>query len=296
MRALRVHELGSPPRVDDVPVPEPGDGEVLVQLEATVIGHHDLGVAAGLLPVFQQLPYVPGLEGAGRRQDDGTRVRVFGGGLGATRPGTWAEYVAAPAAAVTPVPDAMPAALAAACGSSANTAWVALNDAGAIRDGESVGVTGATGAVGSLVVQLAGDRRVVAWTRTPEQVHAHAEALPDDADPEEPVDLLIDTVGGPLLPRRLRSVRTGGRAVLVGYTAGERVELDLPTLMHGDVALLPLNMRRRRVPPEVTAQLLDDVAAGRLTIATDVVSLDELADGIARLRAGRAAGRLVLQW
>jgi NADPH:quinone reductase len=261
-----------------------------------VIGHHDLGVAAGVLPVFQPLPYVPGLEGAGRRVDDGTRVRVFGGGLGSTRQGTWAEYVVAPAGAVLPVTDSLPAALAAACGSSANTAWTALHDAGAIRDDESVGVTGATGAVGSLVVQLAGGHRVVAWARNPERVHAHAEALRDDEDPEEPVDLLIDTVGGPLLQRRLRSVRAGGRAVLLGYTAGERVELDLPALMHGDVRLIPLNMRRRRVAPEVTAQLLDDVAAGRLAIATEVVSLDGLADGIARLRAGEVAGRLVLLW
>jgi len=96
MRALRVHEFGAPPRLDEVPVPEPGDDEVLVRLEATVIGHHDLGVAAGVLPVFQPLPYIPGLEGAGRTVDDDTPVRVFGGGLGSTRPGTWAEYVVAP--------------------------------------------------------------------------------------------------------------------------------------------------------------------------------------------------------
>jgi NADPH:quinone reductase len=296
MRALRVHELGAPPRLDEVPVPEPGEDEVLVRLEATVIGHHDLGVAAGVLPVFQPLPYVPGLEGAGRTVDNDTPVRVFGGGLGSTRPGTWAEYVVAPAAAVTPVPGSLPPALAAACGSSANTAWAALHDAGAIGDGESVGVTGATGAVGSLVVQLAGDRRVVAWTRSPERVQARAEVLRDDEDPAEPVDLLIDTVGGPLLPQRLRSVRAGGRAVLLGYTAGERVELELPALMHGDVSLQPLNMRRRRVSPEVTAQLLDDFAAGRLTVATDVVGLDELNEGIGRLKAGRATGRLVLAW
>lgn len=283
MRAIRVHSFGQPPRVEEIADPEPAAGEVLVRLEATVIGHHDLGVAAGTLPLAQPLPYVPGLEGAGRL-DDGTLVRVFGGGLGTTRQGTWAERVAAPAAAVVPVPQSLPPEVAAACGSSANTAWAALNDVGRVRDGESVGVTGATGAVGSLVVQLAGDRRVVAWSRG------------RDEDPDEPVDLLVDTVGGPDLPRRLRSVRPGGRAVLVGYTAGERVELDLPALMHGDVTLLPLNMRRRRVPPEVAAGLLEDVAAGRLTVRTDVVTLDELEQGIERLRAGRAAGRLVLRW
>lgn len=283
MRALRVHSFGEPPRVEELPDPVAGEGEVLVRVEASVIGHHDLGVAAGILPLAQPLPYVPGLEGAGRLED-GSLVRVFGGGLGMTRQGTWAEQVAVPAAAVVAVPQSLAPELAAACGSSANTAWAALHDVGRVRDGESVGVTGATGAVGSLVVQLAGDRRVVAWSRG------------RDEEPEEPVDLLIDTVGGPDLPRRLRSVNPGGRAVLVGYTAGERVELDLPALMHGDVALLPLNMRRRRVPAEVASELLEDVAAGRLSVRTDVVALEGLEDAIERLRAGRAAGRLVLRW
>ena len=98
------------------------------------------------------------------------------------------------------------------------------------------------------------------------------------------------------LPRRLRSVRSGGRAVLVGYTAGERVCFELPALLHGDVSLLPLNMRRRRVPPDVTARLLDDVAEGRLVVATDVVGPSELDDAIARLEAGTARGRVVLAW
>jgi len=307
MAALRVHDFGEAPQLDRVPLPVPGAGEVLVRLEATVIGHHDRGVAAGTLPAGQPLPFVPGLEGAGRVAGVGAdvelpldlRVRVFGGGLGAVRPGTWAEYVVAPAAAVTPVPDGMPPALAAACGSVANTAWAATFDLGALGPDESLGVTGATGAVALLVLQLAGrdaGRRVVAWTRAPERVPAGVERLRDDDDPDEPVDVLIDTVGGPLLPRRLRSVRSGGRAVLVGYTAGERVCFELPALLNGDVALLPLNMRRRRVPPDVHARLLDDVAGGRLAVATDVVGASELDDAIARLDAGTAAGRVVLAW
>ncbi len=283
MRALRVHAFGEAPRVEELPDPEPADGDVLVRMEATVIGHHDLGVARGVLPLAQPLPYVPGLEGAGRLED-GTLVRVAGGGLGMTRPGTWAELVAAPNGVVTPVPQSLDPVVAAACGSSANTAWAALHDAGALQEGESLAVTGANGAVGSLVVQLAGRRRIHTWSRG------------SAGDPEEPVDLLVDTVGGPDLPRRLQHVRPGGRAVLVGYTAGEDVTLNLPTLMHGDVVLIPLNMRRRRIPPGVLAQLLDDFAAGRLTIETDVVSLDGLESGIERLRSGRHSGRLVLLW
>jgi NADPH:quinone reductase len=283
MRALRIHAIGEPPVLEEIPDPQVGADDVLVRLEAAVLGHHDLSVARGALPVGQPLPYVPGLEGAGRLED-GTLVRVAGGGLGMTRAGTWAELVAAPRGVVMAVPDALDPVVAAACGSSANTAWTALHAAGALQEGESVGVTGANGAVGSLVVQLAGDRRVHTWSRE------------RDEDPDEPVDLLVDTVGGPNLPRRLRHVKPGGRAVLVGYTAGEQVTLNLPSLMFADVTLIPLNMRRRRVDPAAFAALLEDFATGRLTIRTDVISPDEVAEGIERVRAGRHSGRLVLRW
>lgn len=284
MHALRVHAFGELPRLEDIADPEPAEGELLVRLEASVIGHHDLGVAAGTLPLAQPLPYVPGMEGAGRLED-GTLVRVLGGGLGMTRQGAWAEMVAAPAAAVTRVPQSMAPELAAACGSPAFTAWVALHGLGRVQDGESVGVTGASGVVGSLVAQLAGDRELVRYSR--------AQA----ADPAAgPVDLLIDTVGGPDLPRRLRSVKPGGRAVLVGYTAGERVELDLPALMHRDVSLLPMNMQRRRVSAEVASQLLEDFAAGALKVKVNTVKPEAVGDAIEQLRAGDLAGRLVVTW
>jgi NADPH2:quinone reductase len=283
MRALRIHAIGEPPVLEELPDPEVGDGDVLVRMEASVLGHHDLSVARGALPAGQPLPYVPGLEGAGRLED-GTLVRVAGGGLGMTRPGTWSELVAAPRGVVVRVADDLDPVVAAACGSSANTAWAALYGAGGLQDGESVGVTGASGAVGSLVVQLAAGRHVHMWSRE------------RDDDPGEPVDLLIDTVGGPDLPRRLRHVKPGGRAVLVGYTAGEDVTLNLPSLMFGDVTLIPLNMRRQRVDPDAFAKLLDDFAAGRLTIRTDVISPGEVAEGIERVRTGRHSGRLVLRW
>lgn len=284
MRALRVHRIGAAALLETVPDPVPASaGERLVRMEATAIAHHDLGVVSGALPVGQPVPFIPGMEGAGRLED-GTLVRVFGGGLGITRPGTWAEAVVVPSVAIVPVPQSMPAEVAAACGSSVNTAWVALHQIGGLREGESVAVSGCNGSVGSLVVQMARGHAVHEWGRGRE------------ADPEEPVDLLVDTVGGPDLPHRIGCVKPGGRAVLIGYTAGERVELDLPALMQADVALLPMNMRRRRVPPEVAASLLDDVAEGRLTVATDVITVDGLEAGLARLRQDRHSGRLVLRW
>ena len=312
MRALRVHAFGEPPRLERVPVPEPGPEDVLVELAAGVVSHHDLTVAGGDFPVRPSLPYVPGIEGAGRvvragaevdadRVAAGMRVRVFGGGLGATRPGTWAEYATVTARAARPIPDALETALAAACGSVAATAWAAVMGLGALRPGERIGVTGASGAVGSLALQLAaleGAETLVAWLRSPDKapfLPANAEtAAPGDA--VEPVDLLVDTVGGFLLAEHLRSVRPGGRAVLVGYTAGTEIRLSLPDLMAADVALLPLNMMRRRLPKGVEGDLLEGFAAGRLRLAVETVSPAEVDDAIGRIQRGAVSGRVVLTW
>lgn len=311
MRALRVHEFGEPPTLGDVPIPEPGPEDVLVSVAAGVVSHHDLTVARGDFPVRPQLPYVPGHEGAGRvialgDQVDGRRlapgmaVRVFGGGLGDSRSGTWGEHVAVTARAVTPVPEGLDPALAAACGSVAVTAWAAVLDLGAMQPGERVGVSGASGAVGSLALQLAarhGASSLVAWTRSPQGLllaHGVETAGPDEAT--EPVDLLVDTVGGEYLETRLGAVRPGGRAVLVGYAAGTDVSFSIPHLLAGDVALLPLNMMRRRVPKDVAAGLVEDVAVGRLRLAVEIASPEEAMDAIERLGRGETFGRVVLAW
>ncbi len=312
MTALRVHAFGEPPRLDRVPVPEPGPEDVLVEMVAGVVSHHDLSVAGGKLPLRPRLPYVPGLEGAGNvvragsevdagRIAVGMPVRVFGGGLGSSRPGTWAEYVAVTARATTPVPEAMDLPLAAASGSVAATAWAAVIDLGGLQAGERLGVTGASGAVGSLALQLAGLHGVVgavAWVRSPEK----ARFLPADVetaapgDPVESVDLLVDTVGGPLLTAHLRSVKPGGRAVLVGYTAGTEACLSLPDLLAADVSLLPLNMMRRRLPKGLEASLVGDVAEGRLRLAIETVRPADVGEAIARLARGTTSGRVVLEW
>ena len=312
MAALRVHAFGEAPRLGQVPVPEPGPKDVLVELAASVVSHHDLTVARGDFSLRPDLPYIPGLEGAGRvvrvgaevdpaRIRPGMSVRVYGGGLGATRPGTWAEYVAVTARAATPVPETLDLPLAAACGSVAATAWAAAIDLGALQTDERLGVTGASGAVGSLVLQLAarhGARSSVGWVRSPEKagfLPAGVEAAAP-GDSVEPVDLLVDTVGGPLLPECLRSVRPGGRAVLVGYTAGTEVCFSLPHLMAADVALLPLNMMRRRLAEGLELSLVEDVAAGRLHVAVETVRPADVDEAIGRLARGAAAGRVVLEW
>lgn len=312
MRALRIHRYGALPEWDELPLPQVGPGDVLVKLAASVVSHHDLTVAGGEFAIRPPLPYTPGLEGAGRIAGVGegvelggfaigAPVRVYGGGLGAARPGTWAEYLVAGTGVASPVSDVLSPAIAAACGSVALTAWTAAIDRGGLQIGERIGVTGATGAVGSLVVQLAalhGVKGIVGWVRSPDR----ARLLPPSIEviisggPVEPVDLLVDTVGGPSLADRLSAVRRGGRAVLVGYTAGESACFSLPNLMAADVSLLPLNMMRRRPSRELELSLLEKFVTGQLKVETEVVMAGDAVPAIARLRSGAVSGRLVFAW
>lgn len=313
MTAVRVHRFGTHPEVDRVPVPPVAEGEVLVKMAASVVSHHDLTVAGGDFAVRPALPYTPGLEGAGRvvRLGEGvdpavvslgSPVRLYGGGLGATRPGTWAEYVVVPARVLVDVPPTLRPEVAAACGSVALTAWVALFEVGDVQPDERLAVSGATGAVGSVVVQLAlqhGVEGVTAFLRSKERerdLPPGVDVVIGDAAAEPRPDLLVDTVGGALLPARVAMVKAGGRAVLVGYTAGNQASFDIPNLLAADVSLRPLNMMRRRPPRDLEVRLIDQFAAGELKVATRVFEAREFATAVACLQSGGSGGRTVVRW
>lgn len=140
MKALRVHTWGEAPRLDEVDAPRPGPGETLIAVAAAGLSHFDLTVASGEFGIRPQLPYVPGVEGAGTvvESDDlapGTRVSIRGGGVGTTAPGTWSELVVVPHEALTEVPDGLDLDLAAVAYDPLTTAHVSLNGVGNLGDG-----------------------------------------------------------------------------------------------------------------------------------------------------------------
>lgn len=302
MIAARVREWGAPPRLEEVPDPVAGPGETLVRVSGAALGHIDLTVAGGEFPHRPVLPYTPGTDGAGIAVVSGAPVRIRGGGVGLARDGTWAELVAVPDDAVWPLRPEVGLALAACFFSPATTAWTAVHEVGALRPGERVAVTGAAGAVGSLAVQLAmehGAAKVFGIVGRP----AKGAAVPRGAEvvvgalaaEHGAVDLLIDTVGGAGLAGLLGAVTPGGRAALVGYTAGTSVTLALPALLAADVRLLPVNMLRRAAAARPLADvLLPRLLAGELTLAIERHPLADLSAAIERVRTGAAGGRVVL--
>jgi len=290
MKAVRIHGFDAAPVLEEVADPVARPGRTLVQMEAATVGHIDRTVWRGSFLRHPPLPYTPGVEAAGivvgsGRYQVGQRVWLRGSGLGTLFDGTWCECIDAPDEALGPLPDEVPMTLGAAFFSPTTSAWVALHEVAKLQAGEQVLVTGASGAVGSLVMQLA------------REVGCAATAVMPDAEPP-PVasaDLLIDTVGGDVLAKVLPSVRPGGRAVLVGYTAGPTLQLDIAHFLQRDVALLPLNMFRREAAGRAAApQLLARLADGRLHLDVQPFALEDAALALEWIAQRGHRGRAVL--
>jgi NADPH:quinone reductase len=204
----------------------------------------------------------------------------------------------------------------AAAGLSAVAAHMALTWRGGLTAGEQVVVLGAGGVVGQAAVQLAraaGARRVVAAARS-DGARARAEAAGADAvvtldtdDVDElaarftaaadgPVDLVLDPLFGPPLAAAARCLTAGGRIVHLGGSAGETSPLDSSTLRGKSLALLGYtnNALSREQRAGAVTTVAEHVARGTLTVAHEVVPLEDAAGAWSRQAAGRASGRIVL--
>lgn len=306
MKAVRVHAFGDAPRVDAIEAPRCAPGRTIVEMHAATVGHIDRTVWSGRFLQHPPLPYIPGVEAAGVVRSSGRfavgeRVWMRGRGLGIRNDGTWCELIDAPDEAIEKLPDAIAMPLGSAFFSPCTSAWVALHEVGRLRSGERLLVTGASGAVGSVTVQLALAMgvRVQAVVRDA----AQAASLPGGAtavfahrwEEAGACDALIDTVGGTLLAAALPCVVPGGRAVLVGYTGGDAVALDLPVFLQRDVALLPLNMMRREAAGRAAVpELLERLGDGRLRLDVTAFPLHEAGAALAWIAQRGHRGRAVL--
>lgn len=290
MKAIRIHGFEAMPVLEEVPDPEHRPGRTIVRMHAATVGHIDRTVWRGSFLRHPPLPYTPGVEAAGivvasERYAAGQRVWLRGSGLGTLFDGTWCELIDAPDEALGLLPDALPMPLGAAFFSPTTSAWVALHEVARLQAGEQVLVTGASGAVGSLAVQLA------------IEAGCTVTAVGSDAEPP-PVasaDLLVDTVGGSVLSAVLPAVRPGGRAVLIGYTAGPTLQLDIAHFLQRDVALLPLNMFRREAAGRAAVPgLLARLADGRLHLDVRSFALADAAVALDWIAQRGHRGRAVL--
>jgi NADPH:quinone reductase-like Zn-dependent oxidoreductase len=297
MKAAVIDTLSTAPRVVAHPNPAPATGSlVLVKVEAAALNAIDLHIASGHHRAGPpQLPYVPAIETVGTivaGPDQGLRVRaVAPAGLVPGVNGGMAELLLINRATCIAVPEELDSATAAAIGVVGTSADLALRKAG-IQPGDSVLVLGATGPLGTAVIQLArlaGAKRVIAAGRNPErlaQVSPAAdgvallgqEPLPDQLAPlGGPVDLVVDPVWGPWAETALACLKPGGRYLNVGAAGGDGTDFHVEWLRAAQLTLIGFSATRAE-PADVIASyqhVAALAAADSLKLPTAIYSLDE---------------------
>ncbi|MEV0588533.1 NADPH:quinone oxidoreductase family protein [Nonomuraea sp. NPDC050310] len=223
MRAVVCSELGRV-ELQDLPDPEPGPDQVVIEVEAAGVNFVDGLIVAGRYQIRPPLPFVPGSEVAGRLAD-GTRVLAF------CMFGGFAERVLVHRTQAVPIPDRLETTRAAGFVQSYCTAAYALSERARLRPGERVLVLGAGGGVGLACVQVAKayGAAVLAAASTPGKRELAREAGADevigyeglkDAARSWGVDVTVDPVGGEPAEQALRGMREGGRLLVVGFASG----------------------------------------------------------------------------
>lgn len=324
MRAVRFHELGGPEvlRLETVPDPSPGPGEVLLRIEAAGLNFSDLAKRHGRYLEPTPLPFTPGSEAAGTVVAVGPGVTRLRAGERVTgvfpdRSGGYAELAVMPEAQAVAIPDGLSSVEAVAVPNQGATAMSLLTLMARLGEGESVLASAAAGGVGGWIVELAralGAGAVFALAsseaKRAEALRLGADLALDPADPRWPeavreasggrgADVFLDSVGGEVFRGGMRALAPFGRAVVYGLASGERVEVQPVTLMrpcqsvgafHLDTVMADAPRMRAMV-----ADLLDRAARGEIRPRIDrVFPLAEAAAAQIRLASRQGMGKIVI--
>ncbi|HTR87333.1 MAG TPA: NADPH:quinone oxidoreductase family protein [Reyranella sp.] len=248
MRAVVCDRLGDPSvlKIEERPIPTPGPTDVVVKVGAAGVNFPDILSVSGDYQHKPELPFIPGMEGAGTVHAAGAEVTAWKPGdkvIFGIRPGAFAEYVTVPQAGkgkkgtLLRLPDGWSFAEGAGFRVAATTAYHSLVHRGALRKGEVLLVHGASGGVGLAAVQLGkhlgarviatggddarlaivkshGADEVVNY-RTADFV-AEVKAMTDGRG----ADVIYDPVGGEVLEKSVRAAAYGARLLVVGFTSG----------------------------------------------------------------------------
>jgi NADPH:quinone reductase len=309
-RAARLHAHGKPLVVEEVDVAAPGDGEVLVEVAFAGVNPVDRYTAEGRVAPDGPLPRTIGMEGAGRRADDGRPVIVQGGGLGTARDGAWSSLVVAPSSAVTDVPAGVDLTEAAAMGVAGVTAWRTATEQAQVTAGDRVLVLGASGGVGSMLVSLCHSLGARVWGQTgnPDKaafisgqgaeqvVTAGATDLVDAVAPLAPT-VVFDALGDGFSGAAIDALAPHGRYVSFGVSAGATAEINMQMLyrkaltVYGYGGLIESAERMAAGKAAALAALAD----GRLkVVVADVLPLGRVNDAFTALVDRGVSGKIVL--
>lgn len=266
MRAIMIPEPGGPEALvwTEVPDPEPGPDEVVIDVVATAVNRADLLQRQGFYPPPPGAPPYPGLECAGVISAVGRHVTGYRVGdevCALLAGGGYAEKVAVPAGQLLPIPEGVSLVDAAALPEVACTVWSNVVQLAKLTKGETLLVHGGGSGIGTFAIQLGAALGATVITTARAAKHERLRELgahhtidytsQDFVEETKRIaggaDVILDIIGGAYLPQNVSALATGGRLVVIGLQRGRKGELDLNKLLAKRASVHGTTLRARPV-------------------------------------------------
>jgi NADPH2:quinone reductase len=323
MRAWQVHELGDPWEVlklEEVEEPEPGPGEVVVEIEAAALNFFDALLCRGEYQERPEIPFIPGGEAAGTIVAVGEGVDLEEGLRVIATPfpsGGYAEKVTVPAqGGIFPIPNNMPPEAAAALHVAYQSAFFGLHRRANLSEGETVLVHAGAGGVGSAAIQIAraAGARVISTAGGSEKVEICRELgaeitvdyeeenfvdIVKEATDGRGADVIFDPVGGDVFDLSRRCVAFEGRIVIVGFTGGRIADAPTNHLLVKNYSVVGLHwgLYNKKIPELITEthdSLIRLYEEGKIDpLIFDTVPFEEVPQKLELLSTRKTYGKLV---
>lgn len=322
MRSMRVHELSediSVLRMDEVTLPPPRAGEVRLRLKACSINFPDILMVQGKYQFKPELPFAPGMEGAGIVAQVGEGVTKLKAGdevVAGLRIGGFAEEVNIAAENCRPMPKGMDFIKAAAYPAAYLTAYVALVIRGNLKAGETLLVHGSTGGVGMAAVDIGKlwGAKVIATSASDEKLKVVKARGADhvinvtrgfreevkELTGGKGADVIYDPVGGDVFDESVRCIAWNGRLLIIGFTSGRipSVSVNMPLIKGFSVVGVRAGEYGRRDPEAGRANIeaIDRLAAeGKIDpYVCATFPLDHAVEAMRMLQNRQAIGKVVI--
>ncbi|RLP91685.1 NAD(P)H-quinone oxidoreductase [Micromonospora sp. CV4] len=322
MRAITIPQPGGPDALiwAEVPDPEPGPGEVIVDVRAAGVNRADLLQRQGHYPPPPGAPEYPGLECSGVISAVGPEVTGWAIGqqvCALLTGGGYAERVAVPAEQLLPVPGGVDLVDAAALPEVACTVWSNLLPVGRLHSGDTLLVHGGGSGIGTFAIQFGAalgatvltTARAAKHPRLRELGAAHTIDYQEQDFVEEVrratdghgADVVLDIMGASYLGRNVAALATGGRLVVIGLQGGRKAELDLGALLtkRASVAATTLRARPLSEKAEIVRGVRDEVwpliEAGRIRPVVDRrLPISEAAEAHRLVESNDHVGKVLL--
>jgi putative PIG3 family NAD(P)H quinone oxidoreductase len=322
MRAVTIERPGGPAVLTwaDVPDPECGPGQVVIDVVAGAVNRADLAQREGNYPPPPGAPEYPGLECSGRIAEVGAGVtgwRVGDEVCALLGGGGYAEKVAVDAGSVVPVPAGVGLADAAALPEVAGTVWSNVFQIARLAAGETFLVHGGASGIGTFAIQLARARGAVPYATARAGKHGALRELGveraidytaedfvaavREATGGRGVDVVLDIIGAAYLERNLTALAPNGRLAVIGFQGGRKAELDLSLMMTRRASVSVTSLRYRpaaekaAIMAEVREQVWPLVAAGAVRPVIDQrVPMADAARAHRLMESGDHVGKILL--